>query len=357
MEFKKLAAQSGSILVTGHTGFKGAWLCLLLKEMGLEVFGLSLPAEGDSMFNRLNLGKHVREFNGDIQNYDFVGSVYRELQPNVTIHMAAQSLVSRSFTHPLETFNTNVIGTANILENCRRLEKDCVVAIVTTDKVYKNLENQKAFTEDDELGGNEPYSSSKVGAEEVVNAWRHLATNSKILSLRAGNVIGGGDLSDGRLLPDIVRQKFQRKELCIRNPNATRPWQHALDPLTGYLAAIEYALNDGNENTFNFGPTEKSLSVHQVLEVSKKSWGELQYSKDLDAKPMHESQHLELDSSLARSKLKWSPRMSQEQAIKSTLDWWDHFYEQKKTPLEITTNQIKEYISLESVSCGIEHDS
>jgi CDP-glucose 4,6-dehydratase len=260
--------------------------------------------------------------------------------------MAAQSLVIKSFKDPLETFHTNVMGTANVLENCRRLEKKCVAAVITTDKVYKNLENKRAFSEDDELQGNEPYSSSKVGSEEVVRAWRQLSTNTKILSLRAGNVIGGGDLSENRLLPDIVRQKFKQSQLQIRNLDATRPWQHVLDPLAGYLAAIEYALDNGDEDTFNFGPDYASLSVGHVLEISKRIWKGLSYSIDANDGLVHESQNLDLNSDLAKELLRWHPKMNQEDAIISTLKWWDLLYEQKMSPLEITLSQIREYMAL-----------
>jgi CDP-glucose 4,6-dehydratase len=271
-------------------------------------------------------------------------------EPATIIHLAAQPLVSVAFESPIETFETNVMGTANILEISRNLESVQSVGIVTTDKVYRNLETGNPFTEESELGGNEPYSASKVGAEAAISAWRSLNTGSsgyKLLALRSGNVIGGGDDARDRLIPDLAKNAFLGAPLKIRNYESTRPWQHVLDPLFGYLQALNYAAGKEIYNhAFNFGPIEPSLSVRKVVEIFHQEIGSNLMWDNIPSNPsFHESVSLELNSENSQKLLKWSPVWSQENSIRRSARWWQKYYQQRITASEITLNEISQYIT------------
>lgn len=334
-------------MVTGHTGFKGAWLTFLLKEMNLNVVGLSLPAEPSSLYARSKMEGLLPETFGDIRDNKFVKEAINKFAPSVIIHMAAQPLVIKSYEFPVETFETNVQGTANILDSAFSTSSVKVVAVITTDKVYKNTNTGRKFKEGDALEGKDPYSASKVGTESVVAAWQQIArinTGPKVFSLRAGNVIGGGDFAENRLFPDFVRAKISNEELTIRNPWSSRPWQHALDPLLGYLMAVEAALQGNRIEHLNFGPTEPSLQVSEVLEIVNSHW-KLKYKLGTDFNAS-EAKLLDLDSTLAHSLLGWKPTLTQKNAIIETILWWEQVLYEKLPPNQACQLAVKKFLSL-----------
>lgn len=315
----------GPVLVTGHTGFKGTWLTMLLEQLGIEVVGLSLEPRPTSLFTRAKrLGKIKEEFM-DIRNETNIEKFISRIKPKIIIHLAAQSLVIESYRNPKQTFDVNVSGLTNILDISSRSNSIEVILVSTTDKVYENHENGRSFTEDDPLRGKDPYSASKVAAENAIIAWRNLVKlnfNQKILTARAGNVVGGGDFSENRLIPDLVRAFSKNSELRIRNPLSTRPWQHVLDPLTGYLEMIYQALNGNDLGVLNFGPVGNSMSVKQVVDIALEIWP-TDCRVILEANPNDlESETLELNSARAKKELGWVPFWTQEEAVKDSILWW-----------------------------------
>ena len=272
-----------NVLVTGHTGFKGSWLCHWLIDMGASVTGYALPPEdSESLFNVLGLKSRLNSIVGDLKDTDTLKHTIESFAPDVIFHLAAQSLVLTSYTDPIETFNTNVMGTANLLEALRGYVKPCDVIVVTSDKCYLNLGDGKPFTEADSLGGLDPYSASKAAAEIVTTSYRHSFFNDsdskvRIASARAGNVIGGGDNAPNRLVPDIVRAWINDEPIEVRNPNAIRPWQHVLEPLSGYLLLAEKLRGDHDlAKAWNFGPTaQTTLSVGDILDSIQTLWPDL----------------------------------------------------------------------------------
>ena len=337
-----LKGLSRPVLVTGHTGFKGTWLTLLLKSLGIDVVGYSLEAEPHSLYNRLNLLGDIPEHFGNIESYDELETFIGRHQPSVVLHLAAQPLVSKSYAEPIATFKTNAIGTANVLEISRKYQTE-VVGVVTTDKVYKNENLGNRFRETDPLFGHDPYSASKVATETVASAWGTISKNfggPKITTLRAGNVIGGGDFAENRLLPDLVRSIFYKEKLAIRGKSSTRPWQHVLDPLFGYLLAVESAIHSENFlNSYNFGPTEASKSVGEVLAIVR----DLGFSLNFDEVEMledYEAVKLDLDSTKSQNELHWSPKWTQSEAIESTMSWWKQVMNLGTTPEVACQNEI-----------------
>ena len=328
MKFKELShiqAVNGPILVTGHTGFKGTWLTLLLESLNMEAIGLSLPPDPESLYIRANRSGKIKEEFIDIRDSQLVSKFIEMHKPKIIIHFAAQSLVLESYKNPKYTFEVNVNGTANILDAAIRNDSTEVVLTTTTDKVYENTGSGKLFLESDPLKGKDPYSASKVAAENVIFAWRGISKKSngpKLLTARSGNVIGGGDFSENRLMPDLVRAFSANSELVIRNSISTRPWQHVLDPIMGYLLMINNTLQSNDLEILNFGPSEKSLQVKEVVDIATKFWGS--ESKVVFNKKSNEleAETLELDSTLARKKLGWAPIWSQKNAIIDTVTWW-----------------------------------
>ena len=314
------------VLVTGHTGFKGTWLALLLRTLGIPAIGLALPPAPESLYTRIpNLSLEAEYFE-DIRDFSAVSKIIKTHNPYVIFHLAAQPLVMESYRTPRETFETNVMGTANLLEAFRKSKNALLFAGITTDKVYKNLESARKFREDDPLAGKDPYSASKVGTESALAAWRQISSvndGPQVLSLRAGNVIGGGDFASDRIIPDIVRGLQSGEAIQIRNPKSTRPWQHVLDPIRGYLMASEFALTKGGINEFNFGPDGDSLSVNQLINEAMSVWEsntpEIRYET---GNTNLEAVTLQLDSNLSKEILNWKPLWSQEQAIRDTFTWW-----------------------------------
>ena len=317
----------GPILITGHTGFKGTWLSLLLEKLDVEFVGLSLPPEKGSLFSRLARTDSIPEVFGDIRNLSVVQQTFKKFNPAAVIHMAAQPLVLESYKTPIETFDTNVMGTANVLDTAVRAAKVKGIVSVTTDKVYENLESEKRFVESDPLAGKDPYSASKVGSEAAISAWQQISKmfhGIPISSVRAGNVIGGGDWAENRLMPDLIKGFIDGKRIELRNPESTRPWQHALDPLAGYILTLVELLQSGNDSCYNFGPIEKSLTVRDAAEMASSVWGcvsdvSMSHSRTELKK---EAVTLELNPKKAIDILKWAPAWDQKGAITATVEWW-----------------------------------
>lgn len=324
-----LKESGSSVLLTGHTGFKGTWMTLLLESLGIEVFGYSLPPTESSLYTRLKRADKIVEVFDDIRNKNNLNAFFSQVKPKYVIHMAAQPLVRVSYEKPIETFEINVMGTINVINAANLSDSVDTIGIVTTDKVYQNNNLGRRFVESDPLLGLDPYSASKVAAESVVKSWINIQKargGPKLLSLRAGNVIGGGDLAHDRIIPDLVRGIASNSSVEIRNPLSTRPWQHVLDPLIGYLLGIS-KVSSGlvlQENALNFGPTEPSYSVEQLLIIINENFpGLIKYKlRELEIKGVEESRLLDLDSGLAAKTLGWTPAWSQRQAIIATLKWW-----------------------------------
>jgi CDP-glucose 4,6-dehydratase len=345
-----LSGLPGPVLITGHTGFKGVWLTLLLEKLGIPVIGLSLEPDKDSLYRRaVRLGSVPEEF-VDVRDFASVKNFISKYQPSIIIHMAAQPLVLESYKTPRETFEVNVMGTANVL-SAAFLEPSVIsVGIVTTDKVYQNDDSGKAFVETDALSGKDPYSASKTATEAVVKAWQQIAKISggpRVISLRSGNVIGGGDWAENRLLPDLIRAFKDKNKIELRSPNSTRPWMHVLDPLKGYLLAIEQSVLGNEVEAFNFGPNSKSLSVARIAELSQSAWPysvEISYPISASSKKL-ESSFLSLNSTLAEQTLGWTPVWSQEQAVITTVKWWSEVFNNGASPVDVCMNDIHTLLS------------
>lgn len=335
----------GPVLVTGHTGFKGTWLTLLLEELGIEVVGYSLPPEADSLYDRIGReGKILEEF-ADIRDLDSIQNFILRTKPVTVIHLAAQPLVIESYKSPRKTFETNVLGTVNLLDSAFQSSQIKAFIAITTDKVYKNDNRGVGFKETDALSGKDPYSASKVGAEAAIAAWQQIAKSlggPKVVATRAGNVIGGGDWAKDRLIPDLIRGFSRGEVVHVRNPMSTRPWQHVLDPLIGYLLILQEVLNGSDIESINFGPAETSLAVSEVVEVAMKSWGESATVKlESSSDSVYEASKLELSSRLAREVLNWEPVWNQRSAVQATTEWWKGLLLKGRDPLELCQNDIR----------------
>ena len=317
------------VLVTGHTGFKGSWLALWLHEMGAAVTGVALPpASEPNHWNLIELDARDRRL--DIRDASALADAVAESQPEIVFHLAAQALVRRSYHDPLGTWSTNVMGTANLLEACRRTEGVRAIVVVTTDKCYENREWPWGYRENDRLGGHDPYSASKAGAELVAASYRSAffdtAAYPLLATARAGNVIGGGDWSEDRLIPDLARALCAGESLEIRSPYATRPWQHVLDSLSGYLLLGQQLIESRQDfaEAWNFGPErEANRTVSEVIDHLAKHWPTLRWHvRAQDPPDLHEANLLYLDSAKAKSQLKWQPVWPLEQAISATAAWY-----------------------------------
>ena len=339
------------ILITGHTGFKGAWLTLLLDQLGIEWSGLSLPPLENSLYSKTRPEASTEEY-CDIRDFRKVERMIRRLSPSFIIHLAAEAQVLSAASDPIHSFETNVMGTANILEVARYLPSLKGIVVSTTDKVYLNDNQDHLFNEADSLGGSEPYSGSKVGQEAAIDSWLGLPRNGNypITSVRAGNVIGGGDISSNRLLPDLIRALETGENLKVRNLNHTRPWQHALDPLFGYLQVCAHQLGPKVERAFNFGPSGPSMSVEAVLSHSRKILGPRFPGIDKADMPLRvESEKLSLSSEKAIALLQWNPVWDQLSAIESTVNWWVNI-EKMKTPTQACILDIEKLLSCHSAA-------
>jgi len=339
------------ILLTGHTGFKGSWLALWLQSLGAKITGLALEPTTDPSHWDL-LGLDFEEHRIDIRDKDAVAKVVQKSAPEFVFHLAAQPLVSNSYDDPIKTWSTNVMGTANLLEACRIQPSVQAIIVVTTDKCYENREWEWGYRETDRLGGHDPYSASKASAELVVSSYRS-AFFSKLgapllASARAGNVIGGGDWSENRLIPDLMRAISNETTLEVRYPHATRPWQHVLEALSGYLCLGQKLIEGRKEfsQAWNFGPgVEGNRTVVEVLAVLsrlKDLWPALNWKVIDNKKNHHESNLLHLDSAKARQRLEWQPVWSFDEGLQATANWYRANIENK---LVISEQQLKDYIT------------
>lgn len=343
--------QDLNVLVTGHTGFKGHWLGKILSESGANVFGLSLKPAESSLHSKINPKYFKNEYIGDIRNQEFVKFAVEEIEPSMVFHLAAQPIVIESYKDPMTTFTTNFNGTLNLLSSCERLESIQGIVVVTTDKVYKNNNSNSYFSEEDSLGGHDPYSASKACAEIATAAWPLINfknSNIKIVTARAGNVIGGGDHAADRLLPDIFRFFENGSKAVIRNPDYVRPWQHVLDSLDGYLR-IGKKILAGEEvsKSYNFGPPKDSVfTVRDICAIVDRLIPESPgFSFDELATGFKESKFLALDSTKAALELGWSNKLSTREAVEWTVNW--HQLSKTLGIEKVLDSQIKEYESLE----------
>jgi CDP-glucose 4,6-dehydratase len=316
---------SKRVLVTGHTGFKGGWLALWLERLGADVTGFSCGVPtSPSLYEAARVGQGVRSIEGDVRDLKAVQRAFAETRPEIVIHMAAQSLVRRSFESPVDTYATNVMGTVHVLEAARRGDGVRVVVNVTSDKCYENREWLWGYRELEPMGGHDPYSNSKGCAELITAAFRASFEGPAIASGRAGNVIGGGDWARDRLIPDVMNAALERRSVLIRNPDAIRPWQHVLNPLSGYLVLAERLWSSGEyAEAWNFGPDDADTRpVRWLIERLSKSWDEeIEWERDGSENP-HEAHYLKLDSSKARARLGWAPRWDLSQALTRVVDWY-----------------------------------
>lgn len=345
------------VFLTGHTGFKGAWMLKTLALLGAEIKGYALePQTPNDLFHLIEGEKLCESVIADLRDKKRLESEIVAFQPDFIFHLAAQPLVRLSYDIPAETFEVNVIGTANVLDAVKLLQKKCSVVLITTDKVYYNNEWEYPYRENDRLGGYDPYSASKACAELLIDSYRNSFFNTKnydrhlkgIAVARAGNVIGGGDWSKDRLIPDIIRSLMVNKPIVIRNPNAVRPWQHVLEPVLGYLSLgmrLEKQPIDFSQ-AYNFGPqSEDALSVEEMVQVAIESWGSGEYQIDQEANQPHEAGLLKLDISKVKSELNWIPKINAKETVKFTLDWYNIFNTKKNYIADFTLNQIKIFLN------------
>jgi len=343
------------IIITGNTGFKGSWLSQILLNFGAEVVGISLPPETNpSLFQSLSLDSRMKTYFCDVRNFQELDDIFKQEKPEIVLHLAAQALVRDSYDDPLKTFSSNSLGTTNVLEAIRK--NNCVksAVIITTDKVYFNNGSPIPYKEGDPLGGYDPYSASKAAADIIassyINSFFNVADfgkkhNTLIAIARAGNVIGGGDWANDRLIPDIIRAIYDKKEeVVLRSPNAVRPWQHVLDPLNGYLTLAKelYNKNTGCVGAWNFGPDQSGqITVEHLVGKAIEILGMGSYRIEAD-NTKHEATLLSLNIDKSKELLKWSPMIDFEKSIKMTFDWYRSFYEKKGDIIELTNKQIEE---------------
>jgi CDP-glucose 4,6-dehydratase len=342
------------VFLTGHTGFKGSWLSLWLTAMGAKVTGYSLaPNTTPNLFDVLAIESLIEKSHiADIRDLSSLQKAMSGANPDVVIHMAAQPLVRYSYANPVETYATNVMGTVHVLESARNINGLRATVIVTTDKCYENKEWVWGYRENEPMGGYDPYSNSKACAELVTSAYRQSyfsSSNSinKVASARAGNVIGGGDWSEDRLIPDAIKAFEANKPLMIRNPLATRPWQHVLEPLSGYLILAQELYERGSAfaSGWNFGPRdEDNRSVQEVVDLLIFGWGQTACWEKEGSEQPHEANLLKLDCSKARAQLGWAPKWSLQNAVQTIVEWQKAF-QAKENMQEVSLAQINQYMS------------
>jgi CDP-glucose 4,6-dehydratase len=345
------------VLVTGSTGFKGSWLCVWLTLMGARVYGFAkdIPTK-PSLFETLGLSDKITNHIGDIRNYEGLDAIVRETRPDFIFHLAAQPIVSKSYQDPLETVSTNVIGTAHVLEAVRNYSQACTVVIITSDKCYDNIEWVWGYRESDALGGKDIYSGSKGCAELVFRSYHHSffkdkKPHIKLATARAGNVIGGGDWAQDRIIPDCMRSWSAGNPVEIRSPNATRPWQHVLEPLSGYLqlAARLGEQPDLNGESFNFGPSSGcTYTVRDIMEYMRLRWhfeAREKACRITGSAAFHEAGLLKLNCDKALYHLQWIPVLDYQELLDYTCDWYYEYYQNKSDMFAYTVSQIDGYIS------------
>jgi CDP-glucose 4,6-dehydratase len=356
MNFKEIFEKTykgKKVLLTGHTGFKGSWMLAWLTQLGAVVKGYALSPENENdLYIQLDGEKLCDSVIADIRDKEKLYKEIKAFQPDFIFHLAAQPLVRRSYEEPIYTFEVNVNGTANLLESVRDLEKPCCIVIITTDKVYENKETNYAYKETDKLGGYDPYSASKAAAEIVVSSYRNSFFDKDnfqkhqkaIATARAGNVIGGGDWSKDRIVPDIIRALQSGQAVLVRNPKAVRPWQHVLEPLSGYLLLGARLVENPAKfsDGWNLGPENNDvLTVKELVEQAIKAWGKGDYSTPEQNDSPHEAGMLKLDISKARKELCWKPKMNSSEAIRKTITWYKNAT--KNNSRELVIQQILQY--------------
>lgn len=345
-----------TVLITGHTGFKGSWLSIWLQKLKANVIGYSksIPTK-PSLFELAKIDEGMTSIFADVRDFQNLKNTIIKYQPEIIFHMAAQSLVRESYKEPIETFSTNIMGTVNVFEAIRQIGKPCVVINITSDKCYQNTNKVDGYTENEPMGGYDPYSSSKGCSELITSSFRNSFFDiSKynqqqilIASVRAGNVIGGGDWSKDRLIPDIMKSFLKNDKIKIRNPNAIRPWQFVLDPLNGYLLLAEKLLDKKTEfsEAWNFGPNEeKSFSVITILEKIKTKWNS-ETPVEFETSEIHEEEILVLNCEKAKKKLGWNPKMNMDLTINWIVDWYKA-YQENQDMRRFTENQIEDFLKL-----------
>lgn len=334
------------VLITGHTGFKGSWLSFWLKRLGAHVCGIALPPESEPNHYQL-LKPAVRSVEEDIRNRELLDTVFSAYRPEIVFHLAAQPIVRKSYKNPLDTFEINVMGTANILEVCRKTDSVKAIIVVSSDKCYENREQMSGYTENDPMGGHDPYSASKGCTELVAASYRKsFLEEAGILmaTARSGNVIGGGDWAADRLIPDAMRAAAEGEEMQLRNPASVRPWQHVLEPLSGYLL-LGQKLFEGEKNcasAWNFGPAEDSfITTEHALKLLRKGWNAVQYSYIPETNAPHEAKILQLNCAKAHNELFWEPVWNAETAFRKTAVWYREFYTAYQL---LTEKDLEDYI-------------
>ncbi|KAF6246076.1 CDP-glucose 4,6-dehydratase [Nitrosopumilus sp. b2] len=339
-------------LITGHTGFIGSWLTTWLIHLGANVVGVSLePPTNPSLYESNGLKERIIDYKKDIRDYSEVEAIIKENHPEFVFHLAAQSLVLRSYMEPSETFSTNTMGTVNILEAIRNSDSTNVFVNFTSDKCYENKEIDYPYNENDKLGGHDPYSASKATSEIITNSFRQsFFENNKnqvsISTIRAGNVIGGGDWAENRLIPDCIRHFEKNEKIIIRNPNAIRPWQHVFEPISGMLLlAYNMKKNPTKFNEpWNIGPNSTNVTVKEVVEKVIKELGNGSWEESKDDADLHEANILKLDSSKIQNKLNWSQCLTLDEAIEYTIQWYKVFTE-KNDMFDFSIKQIENYLA------------
>jgi len=339
------------VIITGHTGFKGSWLSLWLYMSGAKIMGISNGVlTKPSHFDSIKLKNKIISVNEDIRNLEKIKKLFVNFKPDFVFHLAAQSLVKKSYKNPIATYETNTIGTLNVLESLRLIKKNCVAVIITSDKSYKNLEIKRGYKENDLLGGIDPYSSSKASAELVIQTYIksffEIKKNITIGTARAGNVIGGGDWSQDRLIPDCIKSWSKNKRVLVRSPKSTRPWQHVLEALSGYLVLSDKLSKNKklHGEVFNFGPSNrKNFNVIDVIKNMKKTWKKVNWKIVKKNRLYYESSLLKLNSNKAREILNWKCVLTFKETIELVASWYKTFYEKEKKNELISMSQIKLY--------------
>lgn len=331
------------VLVTGHAGFCGSWLCFWLKKLGAEVVGYGhAPRTAPNHFSLLNKGQFV--FERDLLSNDLLDATMKKAKPDLVIHLAAKAIVARTFTEPRETFENNIMGAVNVLETCRQTPSVRGVIAITSDKVYANKEWNWGYRENDGLGGDDPYSISKVCVEHVITCYRK-SFGMNIATARAGNIIGGGDWSEKRLIPDIVRAAAKGEKSIIHTPSATRPFQHVLEALQGYLLLGQHILEGKDVNgAYNFGPTE-DISVLEILQIAKGVWGQIDW--EIDDTPTHQFMVylLKIDSTKSKKELGWESMWNIRETVGKTIQWYKAYYEAGNVTSSIDIDAYEEKLN------------
>jgi CDP-glucose 4,6-dehydratase len=348
------------IIVTGHTGFKGSWLSLWLNQLGATVHGMSLYIPSNpSHFKVANLSSQIVDHHLDIRDSESLSLLIQKIQPDFVFHMAAQALVRPSYEDPIETMTTNAIGSANLLNALRQLDKQVVAVMITSDKAYDNVEWVWGYRESDRLGGKDPYSASKGMAELAIRSFvdsyfSGYESNVRVGITRAGNVIGGGDWAVDRIVPDCMQSWAKGENVDIRSPHATRPWQHVFEPLSGYLALAKnlFSSNQNNGQAYNFGPSaDQNYSVKELIDEMAKYWDRVRWN-DLSKnnKHLHEASLLKLNCDKAQFDLQWQPTLVFKETVAMTVGWYKHYYQnQNRSMLNFSIQQVEEYSELAKV--------